>query len=162
MGASWYGGEFAAIFGRELCDGRKLKEITPDISEMVKTVQVESSSCGKAYMGLTMKGIQIKPSSQRIQTRLKSAGINPKNNIVDISNYVMLEFGIPNHIFDLDKLSGDTIKIEGSNPPKFKTLDDIERDLVPGDTVVSDSDGLWLLQVLWGGQCVSDNTTNIF
>ena len=93
-------------------------------------------------MGTLMKGIQIKPSSQRIQTRLKSAGINPKNNIVDISNYVMLEFGIPNHIFDLDKLSGDTIKIEElKSSQKFKTLDDIERDLVPGDTVVSDAEG---------------------
>ena len=157
--------EFSAIFNRELCDGRKLKEITADINESPKKIVVEKSSCGKAYLGLAIKGVTIKPSSQKIQTRLKAAGINPKNNIVDISNYVMLEFGIPNHIFDLDKLVGDTIKIESLQAAhKFKTLDDVERDLVPGDTVVSDADGALVIAGIMGGarSAISDDTTNLF
>ena len=56
----------------------------------------------------------------------------------------MLEYGIPNHIFDYDQLAGDVIKIETiKEPTQFKTLDDIERSLVSGDTVVSDSSGHW-------------------
>ena len=63
--------EFSAIFNRELCDGGKLKEITADIKDSPKKIVVEKSSCGKAYLGLAMKGVTIKPSSQKIQTRLK-------------------------------------------------------------------------------------------
>ncbi len=157
--------EFSAIFERQLCDGRSLKEITPDIVGSPKKVVVEKNSCGKAYLGLAMKGVKIQPSSQKIQTRLKAAGINPKNNIVDISNYVMLEFGIPNHIFDYDQLAGDTIKIEELTAPmSFKTLDDVERSLIAGDTVVRDAIGPLVIAGIMGGQkgAVSESTTNVF
>ena len=157
--------EFAAIFEKDLCSGVKLTEIKPDIDGSPKKVIVEKDSCGKAYLGLAMKGVMVAPSSQKIQTRLRAAGINPKNNLVDISNYVMLEFGIPNHIFDYDQLTGDTIKIESlKNPISFVTLDEVERNLVAGDTVVSDESGPLVIAGIMGGQksAVSDKTQNIF
>ena len=157
--------EYAAIFGRQLCDGRKINEIVPEIEGSPKNVVVSPESCGKAYLGLAMKGIIVKPSSQKIQTRLKSAGINPKNNIVDISNYVMLEYGIPNHIFDYDKLSGDSIRIEEVKEViDFVTLDNETRKLVPGDTVVSDDSGPLVIAGIMGGakSAVSDQTENVF
>jgi phenylalanyl-tRNA synthetase beta chain len=157
--------EFAAIFDRELCDGLKLNKITPDIVETPKSVVVDKQSCGKAYLGLSMKGVKIGPSSLKIQERLKAAGINPKNNIVDISNYVMLEFGVPNHIFDYNQLSGEVIRVEElKNDIEFKTLDDVERSLVVGDTVVSDDSGPLVIAGIMGGQksAVTESTSNLF
>ena len=157
--------EFSAIFERDLREARQLKEINPDISGSPKKVQISSESCGKAYLGLAIKGISIGPSSSKIQSRLKAAGINPKNNIVDISNYVMLEYGIPNHIFDLDKLQGDTIRIECiKENTDFITLDDEVRKLVAGDTVVSDNGGPLVIAGIMGGarSAVSEKTENVF
>lgn len=73
------------------------------------------------------------------------------NNIVDISNYVMLELGIPNHIFDRDKISGDRIFIKRlTQETEFITLDEVERTLIPGDTVIADNHGPLVIGGLMG------------
>ena len=100
-----------------------------------------------------------------MQGRLIAAGLRPINSIVDISNYVMLELGIPNHIFDRTQILGDTVFIkELKSDEKFVTLDEVERDLVAGDTVISDDQKSLVIGGLMGGlnSGVTDETTKVF
>ncbi|GAB4011684.1 MAG: phenylalanine--tRNA ligase subunit beta [Bdellovibrio sp.] len=129
------------------------------------TVKVESDSAALAYFGLSIDGIKVEKSPDWMRMRLESAGLRSINSIVDISNYVMLELGIPNHIFDRDQIKGGKVHIKSLNSSEsFVTLDEIERALVPGDTVIADSEKTLVLAGIMGGQNsgVSDKTRNIF
>ena len=127
--------------------------------------KVEKDSSCKAYWGLSIDGIEVGPSPSWLISKIEACGLRSINNIVDISNYVMLELGIPLHIFDRDQIKDNTIHIKrvGSNET-FKTLDEFDRKLVPTDTVICDSEKPLVLAGIMGGlnSGVTDKTSKIF
>ena len=126
---------------------------------------VEEDSACWAYLGLNIEGVKVGVSPEWMQRRLTAVGLRPINSIVDISNYVMLELGMPNHIFDADKINGKKLTIKRMGQAAvFKTLDGQNRDLAPADTVISDLAGPAVLAGIMGGESsgVSESTTNLF
>lgn len=162
--------EFAALFETELLDlyGEAWqKEIERQFGSEEKTPlrpKVNQESAALAYWGLSIDGVTVGESPRWLKRRLKAVGLRPINNIVDISNYVMLELGIPNHIFDRTSIKGE-LKIERlGHDAKFTTLDEVERDLVANDTVIRDDEKVLVLAGLMGGlnSGVTNSTTNVF
>lgn len=127
--------------------------------------KVESSSSCRAYWGLSLDGVVVGESPDWLKSKLEAVGLRPINNIVDISNYVMMELGIPLHIFDRGLIKDNTIHIKAlDSETVFKTLDEIERNLIAGDTVICDSEKPLVLAGIMGGgnSGVSELTKNIF
>ena len=129
-------------------------------------VEVDDREQAPRYCGITITDIEVRDSPQWIQNRLKSIGITPKNNIVDITNYVLHELGQPLHAFDAQKVKGNKILVKTlQQGTKFTTLDDIERELSSEDIMICDADSnpLCIAGVLGGLKSgVTENTTSIF
>ncbi|MDD0852390.1 phenylalanine--tRNA ligase subunit beta [Halobacteriovorax sp. GB3] len=161
--------EFAAVFETELKDPynkeweqKVLSKITGETSPLVPVVDKDSSCL--SYYGLSVDGVSVGESPEWMRKRLKAVGLRPINSIVDISNYVMLELGMPNHIFDREEIKGAlTIKNLGSKA-EFVTLDEEKRNLVEDDTVICDENGVLCLAGIMGGlnSGVTDKTTKLF
>ena len=125
-------------------------------------VAIESDSC-RNYVGQIVKNIEVKSSPLWLQTRLMNSGIRPINNIVDITNYVLLEFGQPMHAFDKD-LVGDKIVVRDAKEGEvLETLDGEERKLQTTDLVITDGTRAIALGGVMGGKNteVSEETKNI-
>jgi phenylalanyl-tRNA synthetase beta chain len=162
--------EFSAMFHTPLLNrftdawsASLTKKYTSDKSPI--TVRLEGESAALSYFGLSLNNITIGPTPEWLKSRLLACGLRSINNIVDISNYVMLELGLPLHIFDRDLICGGEVVIKKLNDEcLFKTLDDIDRKLIPGDTVISDESGPLVLAGIMGGKKsgVSESTKNIF
>ena len=127
-------------------------------------IDVKESKSVPRYCGLTISGITVKPSPAWLQNRLKAIGLNPKNNIVDVTNYVLHELGQPLHAFDAAKINGKIIVKTLASGTKFTTLDDVERSLHEEDIMICDEDGPLCIAGVFGGKDsgVSENTTSIF
>lgn len=128
-------------------------------------IHVEDSNLAPRYCGVTMSGIKISDSPQWLQNRLKAIGINPKNNIVDATNYVMHELGQPLHAFDAEKITGNEIHVKTlEKGTKFITLDGIERELHEEDLMICDAEKPICIAGVFGGisSGVSENTTKLF
>ncbi len=127
-------------------------------------VVVENSEAAPRYAAVAVKGCKIAPSPEWMQKRLRAAGINPKNNLVDITNYILHELGQPLHAFDADKIEGHKIVVkcceEGT---KFITLDGVERTLTAQDLMICSAERPMCLAGVFGGldSGISDTTTNI-
>jgi phenylalanyl-tRNA synthetase beta chain len=127
-------------------------------------IKVEDAKLAPRYCGVTISGITVKPSPAWLQNRLKSIGLTPKNNIVDVTNYVLHELGQPLHAFDAAKINGKiTVKTLPAGT-KFTTLDDIERTLHEEDLMICDEKGPMCIAGVFGGKNsgVSENTNAIF
>ena len=125
-------------------------------------VAIESDSC-RNYVGQVVKNVEVKDSPLWLQTRLMNSGIRPINNIVDITNYVLLEFGQPMHAFDKD-LVGDKIVVRDAKEGEvLETLDGEERKLQTTDLVITDGTRAIALGGVMGGKNteVSEKTKNI-
>ena len=128
-------------------------------------VEVADSEAAPRYMGVTMTGIKIAPSPDWLQQRLRAIGINPKNNVVDITNFILHETGQPLHAFDAAKIKGDKIVVrtcpEGT---PFVTLDGVERKLSAEDLMICNAEGPMCIAGVFGGldSGVSDSTTEVF
>ena len=125
-------------------------------------VSIESESC-RNYVGQVVKNVEVKSSPLWLQTRLMNSGIRPINNIVDITNYVLLEFGQPMHAFDKD-LVGDKIVVRDAKEGEvLETLDGEERKLQTTDLVITDGTRAIALGGVMGGKNteVSEETKNI-
>ncbi len=154
-----------------LQSGVKVELISPSVSNfridkrtLKIDVSVEKPLLAPRYCGVTISGISVKASPAWLQNRLKSIGLNPKNNIVDVTNYVLHELGQPLHAFDASKING---KINVKTLPsgtKFTTLDDIERTLHEEDLMICDAAGPLCIAGIFGGKNsgVSETTTSIF
>ena len=146
--------------------------ITPSVSKfkvdkrtLKIDVTVEDVKLAPRYAGVTISGITVKPSPIWLQNRLKAIGINPKNNIVDVTNYVLHELGQPLHAFDANTISGNKIIVKTvSADTKFLTLDGIERALHEDDLMICDESGPICMAGVFGGahSGVTETTTNIF
>ncbi|AYF44285.1 phenylalanine--tRNA ligase, beta subunit [Halobacteriovorax sp. BALOs_7] len=162
--------EFATIFENELQNpfneswSKDLKSKFSSDAAPMKIKVEEGTSC-LGYFGLSVDNVKVGESPLWMKKRLQAVGLRPINNIVDISNYVMLELGIPLHIFDREKISGDTVVISSlKDETEFTTLDEEKRKLVAGDTVIGDSDKPLVLAGIMGGlnSGVDENTSKIF
>lgn len=162
--------EFAAAYEEELKNPYSeewKKKIEKDFNTEKSPIapKVESDSCCKAYWGLSVDNVKVGPSPSWMVNRLEACGLRSINNIVDISNYVMLELGSPLHIFDRDSIKDNTIHIKRAGKESvFKTLDEIDRRLIPADTVIADSEKTLVLAGIMGGlnSGVEDKTTKVF
>lgn len=151
--------------------GVSVELITPSVSNfrvdkrtLKIDVDVKDSKLAPRYCGVTISGITIKESPEWLQNRLKAIGLNPKNNIVDVTNYVLHEIGQPLHAFDASKISGKVIVKTVPTGTKFTTLDGIERSLHEEDLMICDEKGPMCIAGVFGGQNsgVTETTNNIF
>ncbi len=127
-------------------------------------VSIKSENCLR-YCGGIILDVRIRPSPYWMQLRLIKAGIRPINNVVDITNYVMLECNQPLHAFDMDKINKNTIIVrDAANKEKLTTLDNVERILDCNDMVIADPIIPHCMAGVMGGQIseVSDSTKNVF
>ena len=128
-------------------------------------VDVKNTELAPRYCGTTITNLTIKPSPNWLQNRLKAIGINPKNNVVDITNYVLHELGQPLHAFDADKIKGNKIVVQTlKEGTKFTTLDDVERSLDAEDLMICDAEKPLCIAGVFGGKDsgVTDHTTSVF
>ena len=118
----------------------KFKESTEDCIENYLSVTVKNTELCPRYTARVAKNIKIAPSPAWLRQRLQASGVRPINNIVDITNYVMLEYGQPMHAFDYRCLDGNEIIVRNAEDNEiFKTLDDQERKLDSGMLVIADA-----------------------
>ena len=128
-------------------------------------VQIENPADCPRYCGITLKGVEVQESPRWLQQRLKSIGVRPINNLVDITNYLLHETGQPLHAFDADSIQGGRIEVKkltaGSS---FRTLDDKLRTLHAEDLMICDAAGGLCLAGVFGGKNsgVQENTKSIF
>ncbi|RED63838.1 phenylalanine--tRNA ligase subunit beta [Cohnella lupini] len=158
--------EVAALTGRPLKLPEPEKELYPTQDRTSDHISVTISATEQCslYTARYIKGVTIAAAPQWIQNRLIAAGIRPINNIVDITNYVMLEYGQPLHAFDAAKISGGRIEVRLAKPGEvLVTLDDQERKLEPQMLVIADAEKAIALAGVMGGANseVTSETTDI-
>lgn len=155
--------EVGAIYNRKVkLPVVKYKENSVDIIGSIK-LDVKTNKCSM-YLGKKVLNVKIGESPKFIKNRLIASGIRPINNVVDISNYVMLEYGQPLHFFDADNLGNEVIVRNANENEKFVTLDGIERTLSSDDIVIANNDKVVALAGVMGGLDteVTNDTKNIF
>ena len=115
-------------------------------------VAVEAKDKAARYCGITISGVKIEASPDWMQQRLKAIGLNPINNVVDISNYIMHSLGQPLHAFDADKIANQKIVVRNAKKDeKFTTLDGIERSLDVEDLMICDANEPMCIAGILGG-----------
>lgn len=132
--------ETAATFGWELeYPGISIKHEVDDINDYTQGIFVETPNC-RRYYSRVVKDVKIGPSPLWLQTTLMNAGVRPISNIVDVTNFVMLELGEPLHAFDLDMLQGRKIIVrQAKSGESLTTLDGTERALGEDDIIIADA-----------------------
>ncbi|WP_394759172.1 phenylalanine--tRNA ligase subunit beta [Flavobacterium sp.] len=154
-----------------LQNGTNIELITPSVSNfkiekriLKIDVQVDDNKLVPRYCGVTISDIKIGTSPDWLQNRLKAIGITPKNNVVDVTNYVLHELGQPLNAFDAAKIHGKISVQNCEEGTKFITLDDVERSLSNEDIMICDEKGPLCIAGVLGGKNsgVSENTTSIF
>ena len=129
------------------------------------TVEVKEPEAAPRYAGVTLSGLQVGPSPSWLQNRLKAIGLNPINNVVDATNFVLHELGQPLHAFDLEKVKDQKIVVQTlPEGTPFVTLDEVERKLSSEDLMICDSESPMCIAGVFGGthSGVSEQTTSIF
>lgn len=128
-------------------------------------IEVEDSTLAPRYCGLTISNVKVESSPTWMQNRLKAIGVEPINNIVDITNYVLHELGQPLHAFDAAKIAGNTVAVKTlPSGTKFTTLDGVERKLHQDDLMICDAEKPMCIAGVYGGlnSGVTEETTSIF
>ncbi|MGG4000003.1 phenylalanine--tRNA ligase subunit beta [Anoxybacillus kestanbolensis] len=157
--------EVAAILGRsvklptiELCENNE------SVHDYI-SVRVDAQEDNPLYAGRIVKNVKIGPSPLWMQARLMAAGIRPHNNVVDITNYILLEYGQPLHAFDYDRLGSKEIVVRRAKAGEtIVTLDDVERTLTEDHLVITNGKEPVALAGVMGGANseVCDETVNVF
>lgn len=144
--------EMAVLYGSELkVPSFELSESTDDVNAEISVTVEDDSTCPR-YTARVLKGAKIAPSPEWMQKRIEAAGIRPINNIVDITNYVMLETGHPLHAFDKTLVAGNQIVVRNAKPgEKMNTLDDAERELTEEMLVIADAEKPSAIAGVMGG-----------
>ncbi len=138
----------------------KVDEHTLDIDVAVENVE----ACPR-YCGVTISDVTVEESPEWLKNRLKSIDLTPINNIVDITNFVLHEYGQPLHAFDYDKITGKKIRVTNlETDTKFVTLDETERTLNENDLMIAnEEDGMCIAGVFGGASSgITEKTQNVF
>lgn len=142
--------EVGAIYDKKVnLPNNTVTEISDKTSDYIE-IENKTNNC-KAYMSRIVRNVEIKESPEIIKSRLMSCGIRPINNVVDISNYVMLEYGQPLHFFDFDKIGDKVIIRQAENGEEITTLDGVDRILKDTDILICDEDKPIALAGVMGG-----------
>lgn len=152
--------EISALFNRKM----KLSLMTPQEEKKADfKVEIKDDEICKYYSIAVLKDITIKPAPEFIQRRVIAGGMRPINNVVDITNYVMLEYGTPLHAFDFDKLNKYLCVRYAKNGEKLTTLDEVERTMTDKTVVISKEDEAVCLAGVFGGNNseIDDNSKNL-
>jgi phenylalanyl-tRNA synthetase beta chain len=160
-------------FGKDTAgDGPRLVMQLPHVSGFKRDtegrsvrVTVEDADACPRYSGLTITGITVAESPEWLKQRLLSIGMRPINNIVDVTNFVMMELGQPLHAFDADRIEGDHVVVKKCPAgTKFVTLDEIERKLTAEDLMICSAAGPMCIAGVFGGigSGVTGQTSSIF
>lgn len=134
-----------------------------DVNEHLSVQILNPERCYR-YCGAVVKNVRVKPSPRRMRERLRACGVRPINNIVDITNYVMLEYGQPMHAFDLRFLEGNSVIVRTAEKgEKITTLDGIERSLTEDMLVIADKNKPVAVAGVMGGEFsgIMDDTNTI-
>lgn len=156
--------EAAATFGGELeVPVPEVHQTHGDVNSIL-TVEIKEPTLCYRYAGAVVENVRIKPSPRWLRERLRASGVRPINNIVDITNFVMLEFGQPMHAFDLRYLDGNSVIVRrAANGEKITTLDGVERELNENMLVIADANKPVAVAGVMGGEYsgIMDDTTTI-
>lgn len=161
LGAAY---EVAALTGREVKLPNTAIMDSPELASNYIKVSIEAKDLCSHYTARYIRGVKIAPSPLWLANRLMAAGIRPINNVVDVTNYVMLEYGQPLHAFDASKVAGGRIVVRLAQQDELlTTLDDQERKLEPQMLVIADSEKAIALAGVMGGANseVTADTTDI-
>ncbi|WP_304943422.1 phenylalanine--tRNA ligase subunit beta, partial [Vallitalea guaymasensis] len=147
------GREAAATFGKDFKYPEiKVDEVEGNANDYIK-IEIEDEDLCARFAGRVVKNLKIEPSPWWLKKRLLSCGVRPINNIVDITNFVMMEFGQPMHAYDLDKLEGKkVIARRAKDNEKIMTLDGEERELDSSMFVIADENKPVSLAGIMGGE----------
>ncbi len=156
--------ESAASFGKKFEEHiPAIKKESGDINELLK-VEVRNGKLCPRYVARMIKNVKIEPSPMWMRERLRASGVRPINNIVDITNFVMLEYGQPMHAFDSKRVAGGQIIVRNAEEgEKITTLDGIERNLTTDMLVICDSEKPSAVAGVMGGEYsgIEDDTNTI-
>ncbi len=156
--------DLCAIFNRPLKYPEVKLEEAGKKSEELATVEIRDAEKCPRYIGKAVLNVEVKESPEWMKKRLKSIGLRPINNVVDVTNYVLHEVGQPLHAFDLDNLSQKKIVVRrAEESEKFVTLDSKERKMKSSDLMICDADRSVAVAGVMGGENseVTANTKNI-
>ena len=157
--------EAAVTFGRKLTvPTNEYKTAGGDVKELLHSVTIDVPDKCYRYAGAVVKNVRVKPSPKWIRERLRASGVRPINNIVDITNFVMLEYGQPMHAFDLRYLDGGRVIVRNAaEGESITTLDGIERRLSPEMLVIADENKPVAVAGVMGGEFsgIMDDTNTI-
>lgn len=151
--------------------GSKLRDVSASTSRRVETneaevaITIDDPERCRRYVGRTVRGISLASSPAWMQARLRAVGVRPINNVVDITNYVLMERGQPLHAFDLDRLPRPEIRVGAvAGATRFETLDGQQRDLVADDLAIFSGGQVVALAGVMGGASseVVEGTKNVF
>jgi phenylalanyl-tRNA synthetase beta chain len=143
----------------------EVADITPVKSEGGVKLTIENTEACPRYAGLTIEGVKVEASPEWLQTKLKAIGLNPTNNVVDITNYVLHSLGQPMHAFDVDAITGKEVVVKTLPAgTKFTTLDEKERKLFAEDLMIcNQNEGMCIAGVFGGIKSgVTEKTTSVF
>ena len=144
---------------------RQVSSATEEKGSAKITVDIQSTDACSRYCGLEVSGVNIKPSPDWLQKRLESVGLRSINNVVDITNYIMMELGQPMHAFDANQIKGGKLFIgKAKGGEKFTGLDEKEYVLKGEELIIRDEDSVVAIAGVLGGKHsgVTDTTKNIF
>ena len=145
-------------------DFPEVEDIIASNQDVKVSVSVEEPELCPKYIGVSLQSVEVKPSPNWMQKRLRAVGLSPINAVVDCTNYVMRELGTPLHAFDADKLGGRIVVKKAVTGDKFTTLDGVERTLHEDDLMITNSSKNLAIAGVFGGleSGISDETKNIF
>ncbi|MFV0555251.1 MAG: phenylalanine--tRNA ligase subunit beta [Mangrovibacterium sp.] len=148
------------IYNKPSVDAFKVED-----NSLVIPIELGTPEACIRYAGLTISGVEVKDSPEWLQNRLKTVGMQPINNVVDVTNYVMLELGQPLHAFDASEIIGNKVVVKTMPAKtKFTTLDEAERELDAADLMICNSEEAMCIAGVFGGikSGMKDSTTNVF
>lgn len=140
------------------------EELAVDNHDIDIAIEVENSEACPIYSGVSIEGVKVAESPEWLQNRLRTIGIRPINNVVDITNYIVHETGQPLHCFDADRIGGKVVVKTMPAGTKFTTLDGVERSLDERDLMICNASAPMCIAGVFGGEesGVKDTTVNVF
>lgn len=159
-----YAREISALYDRPMKEQTfELKE-TSDPASNYGGVEIKNKEACPSYMGRVIKDVTIAPSPLWMQNRLRAVGVRPINNVVDITNYVLFEYGQPLHTFDLREIDGKIVIRNAENGEKLLTLDEKEREFNDSMLLITDEKKVLAVAGVMGGEHsgIHDDTKDVF